>query len=284
MDTTKPAASRDGRRLVLFALTSVLLLLAGIRVYATFTAPWWADLIGNDFRHYLLAIQRWFDTGSPYVPSEVAASFQYTSETFLHPPISIVLFAPFLVLPWILWWVIPLSIAVYATLIWKPAPWAWPLMALPLVLYPIGAIIVNGNTDMWMWACFAAGLRWGWPAAFMVVKPSLAVFGLVGVTSRRWRLVTAALAAFSLALMPWWIEWVRVVLNSPGTLLYSAGNVWMFLIPVIARIGRTDGPYRDWVPLGHRLGLAVGRWEARLAHLDGLTCRGHRRGADRRSV
>lgn len=276
----------EGRqwRLFMFALTAVLLLLAAFRLYATFTAPWWAGHWGTDLIHYVGAMQRWFDTGSPYVPSEVAGSFTYTEQTFLHPPISIILFAPFLVLPWALFWIIPLAVFGYSVLAWKPAPWTWPLMALPLIVYPVGAIILNGNTDMWMWACFAAGLRWGWPAAFMVVKPSLAIFGLVRVTSKRWWLVTAALAAFSLALIPWWIEWVQVVLHSPGGLLYSAGNVWMFLIPVIARIGRTDGPYRSWVPLGHRLGLAVGRWEDRLSRHDGIGRWRHRRGVDRRSV
>lgn len=279
----KETAARR-RRLALFALTSVLLLFAAVRVYATFTAPWWADLMGNDFRNYLHAIERWLATGSPYVPSEIAGPFQYTSQTFLHPPITFALFYPFLFLPWALWWSIPLCVAVYATLIWKPAPWTWPLMALPLVLYPIGAIIINGNTDLWMWAAFAAGLRWGWPAAFMVFKPSVAIFALVGITSKWWWVIVVGFGLYSLALIPWWIEWVKVVLNSPGSLLYSAGNVWMFLIPVIARIGRTDGPYRDWVPLGHRLGLAVGRWEDRLAHLDGPPRRRHDRGADRRTV
>lgn len=251
----------EGRRtrLLLFGLMVVILLLAGFRLYATVTAPWWQGLGSNDLIHYELAVDRWLALGSPYDPREVAGAFDYGPTTFLHPPISLPFFLAFKVVPWPLFWIVPLLLFAGVSFSFRPAPWTWPLMALPLLLYPIGGMLISGNSDLWAWAFFAAGLRWGWPAALLAIKPSLATFMLIGAGSRSWWMAVGVLALASIPFGGLWIEWLHVVLNSPGSMLYSAGNVVMFAIPVIAQIGRTDSPDRDWRPLGHRLGRAVGR-------------------------
>jgi hypothetical protein len=230
-------------RLVTFALACSLLLVAAFRVYATWTHPFWQELGPSDLVHYLLATQRWLDTGTPYVASEVAGHFNYGEFTFLHPPISLLFFAPFLVLPVPLFWIIPLAIFGYLIVSERPARWTWPLMALALAVYPIGSVLWSGNTDIWMWAFFAAGLRWGWPVALMAIKPSIAIAGLIGM---RHRSSWVGAAFVGLACLPFgtlWIDWIHVMSNSPGSLLYSAANVVMFTIPVVARIGSTRAPH-----------------------------------------
>src|SRR5215217_7938528 len=100
---------------------------------------------GRDIRQYLEATRRWLETGTPYLAHEVAAPFTYSEATFLHPPISLVLFGPFLVLPLVLWWAIPFAIVV-AFVVWcRPAAWAWPLVGFALLWHHTGVAVVVGN-------------------------------------------------------------------------------------------------------------------------------------------
>ena len=232
----KPPDPKAGR-LVCFTLASVILLLAAFRLYATLTLPEWQPLYGNDLIHYELAVDRWLATGSPYPPDQVAGPFQYDQRTFLHPPIALPFFLAWKVLPWPLFWILPLALLGYVVGSYRPGPWTWPVMALPLLLYPIGGMLISGNTDLWMWGLFAAGVRWGWPAAFMGLKPSAAYGAVVGVRDRRFWLACLGLAIASIPFGWLWVEWVRVVLNSPGSILYSIGNVVMYSIPLVARLG-----------------------------------------------
>jgi hypothetical protein len=223
-------------RLAMFTLTVVLLGIFAVLSYATWTVPWWQGYFQNDFIHYMDAVNRWIATGSPYPPAQVAAPFDYTPTTFMHPPIALLLFAPFLVIPATFYWLIPLSIAAWVVVSYRPAPWSWPLMAMPLVLYPAGIAIYTGGSDVWAWAAFAAGLRWGWPAALLALKPSLILGTIIGIRHPSWWKMAAILALVALPFGWLWVDWIHVVLNSRGTLLYSAGNVFMFSIPLIARL------------------------------------------------
>lgn len=128
-----PARRRDWGRLLLFGLTVVILLAAAFRVYATVIRPDWAGLLGNDLIHYELAVDRWLATGSPYAPHEVQGPFEYGPETFLHPPISLPFFLLWKVIPWPLYWIVPILTVGYVVWSFRPKPWTWPLMALPLV-------------------------------------------------------------------------------------------------------------------------------------------------------
>lgn len=268
---TKEPAPKGG--LVWFTIAVVILLLAGVRLYATIDAPWWQGLWANDLIHYELGVDRWLATGSPYPPEQVAAPFTYDQRTFLHPPIALPLFLAFKVLPWPLFWIVPLGLLAYVVWSYRPAPWTWPLMALPLLLYPIGGMLISGNSDLWTWGLFAAGVRWGWPAVLLAVKPSVAFAAVVGIRRRSWWIGAGLVALACLPFGTLWLEWVRVILNSPATPLYSIGNLAIFSIPVIARLGGPDG-YPDrlrrwrrvWRPGPRRLaesgyarGISAGR-------------------------
>jgi hypothetical protein len=228
--------------LSMFAIANVLLLAALFRVVAVFTHTFWQALGPSDLVHYLLAAQRWLATGSPYVPSEVAGSFAYGELTFLHPPISLPFFALFLVVPIQLFWIIPLSGFAWLILAERPAAWTWPLLALALAVYPLGQAIYAGNTDMWSWFFFAAGIRWGWPLALLAIKPSLAIVGFVGIRNRRTWVAGLVMLAVCVPFGSLWLDWVHVVANSPGSLMYSAHNAVMFTIPLVARIGSRRAP------------------------------------------
>ena len=198
------------------------------------------EYLGLDIHHYLQATQRWLDTGSPYLASEVAGPYEYQPESFLHPPISLLLFAPFLVVPLPLWWV-PLPLVAWCIYAWKPAPWTWPIMAALTAFPPHHISIIVGNSDMWVLGGVALGLRFGFPALVVVVKPSLFPFLLAGARHRSFWLGIPVVILLCLPFGSLWIDWMHVILNAPASLFYSVGAVTLMLVPVVAYVGRTAG-------------------------------------------
>ena len=231
-----------------FGLT-VVFVIAGIALFlASASGAFELGVWGHDVRHYLLATQRWIDTGSPYVPAEVAAPFQYQPMTFLHPPSALLLFAPFLVLPLPLWWV-PLPIVAWSIAAWRPARWTWPIIALVLAYPRVHVAIILGNSDIWVWAAIALGIRYGWPAALIVIKPSVFPLLLVGARHRSFYVGLAVAALLCLPFGSLWIDWLHVAANSPAGLLYSILSLPWLLLPVLAYAARTtrsgDVPARE---------------------------------------
>jgi hypothetical protein len=194
---------------------------------------------GVDLEKYLAATQRWLDTGSPYLASEVAAPFGFGVWTYLHPPVAMLLFAPFLVLPAALWWVIPLGVTGWCVWSMRPAPWVWPIIAAGLAWPRFHGAVIVGNTDLWVLAGVAAGLWFGWPALVVAVKPSLVILGLAGIRHRSWWAGALVAAALCVPFGWLWWEWLQVILHAPGGLTYSLGSLPFLLVPVVAWIGRT---------------------------------------------
>jgi hypothetical protein len=229
-----------------WAVLALVILALGIAAYIRTVSDAFGDLWGYDFEHYLDAARRWIETGTPYLPSEVAGPFDYSPLTFLHPPVSLWLFTPFLVLPAVLWWAIPLGIVGSSVWSWRPAPWSWPLLAAAVAYPRFQAMVIVGNTDLWVWAALALGLRYGWPALAIVIKPSLAFLALVGARHRSFWLGIPVLVVACLPFGSLWLEWIAVVQNSPGDIAYSALSLPWLLAPVVAWVAR-----RRFV--GHRL-------------------------------
>lgn len=230
--------TRWGRPIAV-GLTVLFLGFAVLRLWATSTSTF-AGLAGLDLGHYLDATRRWIDVGTPYLASEVAAPFDYAPLTFLHPPTSLPLFAAFLVLPSFLWWAIPLATVGAVVASFRPAVWTWPLMAACLTAPGLAGVIVVGNSDMWTWAWFALALRYGWPAVMLVaLKPSLALLAIVGIRRPSMYVVGSVVAFLSIAFGDLWWQWIAVVLNSPGNLAYSIGNLPWLVLPAVAWAGRS---------------------------------------------
>jgi hypothetical protein len=213
-----------------------------------FTVRSWTDLWpqvvaawGADFDFFVTVANRWLASGEFYAAHQLAGPYEAAINVdTLYPPVALFLFLPFLWLPAALWWAIPLSVIVWSVVRWRPAMWVWPFLAV-MVWWPrTQSIIVWGNTGMWIAAFLALALRYRWAGALILIKPSLALFALVGVRSRGWWVVATAAAALSLPMLP---DYIAAMLNNVGTfpgLDYSVQDIPFIAIPIIAWMARTD--------------------------------------------
>ena len=93
---------------------------------------------------------------------------------------------------------------------------------------------------MWILAACAMGAAYGWPAVFVLAKPSLAPYALFGVRSRAWWVAFALFMALCAPFGFMWVDWVRATMLNPtnGGILYSLPYVPVMSVPVVAWIGR----------------------------------------------
>jgi hypothetical protein len=229
---------------VWFALTVVLVAMFGVLAVLRWQAFVAADAVAFDLYAIQAFGQRFMDTGSMYLPSQLAGPFDpqpywlpFDELPSMYPPHAVYLFAPFLVLPAILWWAIPLGVIGYALVKWRPAPWTWPILALLGLNVDAVSSVIAGNTTMWLVAFVAGGLLWGWPALLVTLKPSLLPFALLGIRRRSWWLGAGVMALACLPLIPEFLRYVTVVLNAETSLAYSLGSVPAMLLPVVAYLG-----------------------------------------------
>ena len=163
----------------------------------------------------------------------------------LYPPILLYLLAPFRLLgPWP-WWVIPA--AAIAWVVWRHRPGPWALVAIAVcLLWPVTpAKFVFGNPVIWAAAAVALGTFYRWPAAFALVKPTVAVFAIIGIRDRRWWFAVAAMAVASLPFLADTLLYPQVLLDAQtnpvdgrGGPSYSLQEFPLMAIPVIAWLGR----------------------------------------------
>jgi hypothetical protein len=210
--------------------------------------------VGIDLTYYQDVARRWLDTGVYYTARQLAGPYQVqTLVDNLYPPHALYLFLPFLVLPSILWWVLSLGFIGYVVWWCRPAARVLPILAL-LVLFPKTPNQIDyGNSDMWIAAFIAGGVRWGWPAVLVSIKPSLSVFGALGIRSRRWWIAAGVLALASLPLLELWLQYPTVMRNSSAGWYYSFGNLPFFVLPIVA-----------WLGSSRRGAAPIGRWGSRL--------------------
>jgi hypothetical protein len=189
---------------------------------------------GIDYTLYMDATRRWLDGGTFFQPYQLAGPYQLQMGDVLYPPTALWLFIPFALLPALLWWAIPLGVT--AAMVWRlrPAPVAWPFLALCCFWPPFVARIVAGNPVMWVMAAVALGFAFRWAFVGVLLKPSLFPFALLGVRSRSWWVALAVVVVASIPFGAMWIDWVKAVTNSSGGLLYSLQDVPILLLPVIA--------------------------------------------------
>lgn len=218
---------------------------------ALFLAQWatWmlgdpANIWGGDFLIYRDAAERWLAGGGYYLDRQLHGPYEIQHGDVLYPPTVIPFLVPFLWLPAILWWAIPIGI-VAAVVGWhRPHPLAWAGIA-ACVWFPLtGVKLIYGNPGMWIAAAVALGTVWRWPAAFVLLKPTLAPFALIGINRRSWWITLAGLAAVSLVFLPLWTDAIRVLVDARGERgwLYSAIEIPMVAIPIIAWIGGRFSP------------------------------------------
>ena len=189
---------------------------------------------GLDYRWHVEAAQRLLDTGTPYLPFELAGPFVIGAGAILYPPTAFLLFIPFIWLPAVLWWAIPIAITAYGLWWHRPPLWAWVVITALFAFDKSINVYVFGNPSMWIVAAIAAGTVWRWPFVFVLAKPTFAPIALLGVRRRSWWVALALLGVVSLAFIPVWFDWFTVVRNSDVSLLYNLPTLPLMLAPLVA--------------------------------------------------
>ena len=249
---SRPAEAGRTYRLGMTALIAGLVAVLIVELWATWLLlPLIPSLIGHDFTTYRDAAETWLRTGEFYRPYQLAGPYNVVSREILYPPVALVLFVPFTVLPGFLWWAIPVGITAAVVISWRPRPWAIALI-LALLVLPLTSLIFSATLDIVfngnpaMWACAAVALATRFPAfgPFALLKPVplLLPFALIGVRSRAWWIGGGLFALLCVALLPMWADYVRVLANARSSGVgYAASSVFPLLIPIVAWIGQSKG-------------------------------------------
>lgn len=235
---------RAPRRLFIALTLAILVVFLALWAYRfAVTDESWR--VGSDYRFLVEATRSWMNGGPFYPPDQVARPFDGYHGGIMYPPIALALLVPFASLPDALWWAIPLTLAALGIAQLRPAPWAWPFLALCLLDDNSVWLVLSGNPEMWGLAALA-WLDLGWPTLFFVLKPSLLPLAFLGVAHRSWWVGIAAIVALGLLLLPMWADWVAVVRNAETGrgLLYSVFDLPLLAIPLIAHIARTSSGSR----------------------------------------
>jgi hypothetical protein len=210
-------------------------------------------LIGHDVHLYLQATRQWLATSQFYPAHELAGPFDVQEREILYPPIALILFVPFTILPELLWWGIPILTTAAVIVFWRPRPWArvgiMLLLVLPITSFNYSAsldLVLNGNPVLWVVAFVALATRFPFFGPLGLVKPIplLFPFVLIGVRSRTWWAGLATIVIVAIPFASMWLDYARVLLNARGNgVAYGASSVFPALIPVIAWLGsgRSDG-------------------------------------------
>jgi hypothetical protein len=230
----------------MLAIAATIGILLGIAMSAVLLWPQITAQWGEDYRFFMGATSRWWETGQFYLTHQVAGPYVATSGIdTMYPPIALLLFVPFLWLPAFLWWAIPLGILAWHIASSRPAWWSWPVLAVLAWIPRDQSIVIWGNTSMWAAAFVALGLRLGWPALLVLVKPSFAPFALIGIRRRSWWIGAAVLAVATLAFGTMWLDYIAVLRNDTAGYfgpLYSLPDYLFVAIPLVAWVARPLGP------------------------------------------
>lgn len=204
-------------------------------------APVW---VGHDYRLYMEAADRWLSGGTFYHPYQLTGPYPVMDSEVLYPPVALLVFVPFTVLPAILWWAVPISVTLWVIAAHHPGPWRIAAMLGLLALPPeFGtsyslSSIVNGNPVIWVTMTVALATRWPFAGPFALVKFTLAPFALVGIRKRTWWLGLLVLLLASLPFGAMWLDYAVVLLNAQGAdPLYSLRQFSLVAIPLVAYAG-----------------------------------------------
>jgi hypothetical protein len=243
-------------RPVMFGLACAILTMGLMISLAHLGAYVSRDIIGVDYRMFSELGRRWAEDGSMYAPFQFSPySFSQGSGTNnlasmpgLYPPIAAPVFALVRVLPPVLWWALPLGVIALALARWRPAPWAWPLLAAATLSPNLTGVLATGGSTMWVAAGIAVGLLFGWPTLIVIIKPTFAPLLLLGARRRSFWIGASILGAMSVLMLPEWARYLEAIRNaeSPG-LLYSLGDLPFVLVPLIGYASRR--PVAQWTPI-----------------------------------
>ena len=221
--------------LVLTWAAAATLVIAVLRAaHFVSTIPDLSASIGVDYQIYMSAARRWLAGEGFFFPFQLAGPYVIAGGEVLYPPVVLWLLVPFSFLPAVLWWLVPVVLTLLAARAMRPRPWGVLVAAVVLVLPVAQEPILWGNPVIWLVPAVAWGLLVGWPAAVVLVKPTLAPFVLAGLTHPRSLLV--GLAGLAILCLPFgiqaWLDWLTALGNSGLPATYSIRQAGLLLIPV----------------------------------------------------
>lgn len=233
---------RRGRLLDVIALTMTAAILA-------VTVVQWVPLLFNldpakiaiDFNLYVDATRRALNGGAYYLAYQLEGPYDATPGVILYPPPFILVMIPFAILPWPVYWLLPIGAVAWGAWVFRPRITWWPVIAF-CIWWP-GTLItlVAGNPVLLFTGAMALATLRYWPAAWILLKPSLFPFALFGIWTRAW---WAGLGLFVLVSIPFglmWLDYAAVLLNARHELglLYNIGQAPTLAIPLAIWAGRT---------------------------------------------
>jgi hypothetical protein len=201
---------------------------------------------GLDYRWHVDAARRLLDEGTPYWPWQIAGPYEIGDGAILYPPTAFLLFIPFIWLPAILWWAIPIAVVVLAIAAHRPPLWALAVMGGIVAFEKSLNVYVFGNPSMWIVAAIAAGTVVAWPFVLVLAKPTFAPIALIGIRHRSWWIAAVALAVASIPFGRVWLDWLAVVRNSNVDLTYNLPTLPVMLVPIVAWLTGVRRP--AWAP------------------------------------
>lgn len=199
---------------------------------------------GADLRGYVDASRSWLAGDGFYLPRQLHGPYPIELGDVLYPPTALYLFVPFLVLPYQLWWVLAVGLLGYVVWAWRPALWAVASILVCLAFPDQPVLYFRGAPVIVFAALVAAALRWKWPGALILLKPSILPFALIGIRTRGWWIAAAILLVLTLPVIPLIPDWLRAIVDArgPDGWLYSVKDLPLLMVPVIAYLGRTRDP------------------------------------------
>lgn len=196
--------------------------------------------IAVDYNLYVDATRRWLGGGFYYLPYQLEGPYEATPGVILYPPPFTLVMLPFVVLPWVAYWAVPIGAVAYAAWRHRPRLIAWPGIALCLWFPGTTVMVVAGNPTMLIVGALALATVWYWPAVLVLLKPTLAPFALFGAGKPSWWLALGVLALVSVPFLGMWVDYATVLVNAhhPLGLLYNLGQVPTMLLPIVIWAGR----------------------------------------------
>ncbi len=200
---------------------------------------------GADLRGYVEASRSWLAGDGFYLPRQLHGPYAIELGDVLYPPTVLYMFIPFLVLPYQLWWVLAVGPLCYVVWSWRPALWAVASILVCLAFPNQPILYFRGAPVILFAALVAAALRWKWPGALILLKPSILPFALIGIRTRGWWITAGILLVLTLPLIALIPDWLRAVVDArgPDGWLYSVKDLPLLMVPVIAYLGRTRNPH-----------------------------------------
>ena len=247
MTPAVPGLAIDWRRVLVRSLIGCLVLYGVVR--GVYWLDHWNGVVAlaahADHAIYMVQAHRILAGGPLYPAWELSGPFYPGQGPEVYPPPTVYgLIVPMSLLPDALWWVIPLGFLAAVVLWHRPSDAAWVLILALLIAEPdTWVVIAAGNPSIWVAAAVALATIWRPVAILAALKPTLAPLALIGVASRGWWIAAALGLLVSLAWVPAWMDYARVLGNYRASVAIPPKEWALLAVPLVAWVGRTaHGP------------------------------------------